>query len=196
MAELDRRHRFAQQALGERVGQALAKVIVELPDPEAQEAIERYLSRAVPLVAGGQRRAAALALAYVRKLSPPAPGKLVPTVDRAVAGHLVTAESPVATSPILRLWGRLNEGDSLETAQAAAASYAEALATGDLQVAQRLGLEEGARAGAREVQGWSKELSGEACDWCQEIAGQVYRSADAVPFHDRDRCAVAPAFAD
>jgi hypothetical protein len=195
VADLDRRHRLAQQALGERVGQTLAKVIVELPEPLEQEAMERYLARAVPVVAGGQRRAAALGIAYLRELSPPARGKLPPTVDRALSGQLVTADSPVATSPVLRLWGRVNEGDSLGVAQAAAASYAGALAIGDLQVAQRLGLEEGARAAEREVTGWAKELSGDACDWCQEIAGQVYRSADAVPFHDRDRCAVAPAFA-
>jgi hypothetical protein len=197
VAELDVRHRQAQRRLSGALTRSLAVLIAGLPDPTSQEAMELYSSESLRLVAGGQQQAAQLAIAYMTILSPPARRRLPASTARALAGGVaVTPDSPVTRSPVLRLWERIEAGDELPVAQASASSYAGGLASGDLAVAERGGLNEGERAGSRPVRGYSKELSGAACDWCRSVAGRVYRSADAVPFHQRDRCSVAPVFND
>lgn len=171
-------------------------MIGALDDPEADDAIERYAPVATRIVGGGQERSALFAIAYVSKLAPRARSKSAPTVARALDGVLVTAESPVARSPVLRLKSLLSEGVEEAEARQAAASYARGLATGDLQSAERGGLQEAARASAKRVKGWRKVLSSSACPWCVKIAdgGGRYKAADTVPFHARDECGVAPVF--
>ena len=194
--ELDVQHRRAQRFVAEATSSALASLIASLPDPESQEAMELYAPNAARIVSGGQDRSARFAIAYVGKLVPRSRTKSPPTSARALADVLVTTESPVARSPMLRLWGTLADGEALEEARRRASSYAEELATGDLQSATRAGLEEGARASAKRVRGWKKELSADACSWCRKIAdgGGRYHSPDSVPFHARDHCSVAPVF--
>ena len=99
---------------------------------------------------------------------------------------------------MLRLLARLQDGDDELLARQAAGSYAGELGSGDLHAAERGGLDEAARTGTRRIVGWRKELSTEPCPWCVTIAagGGRYRRADTVPFHARDRCGVAPVFAD
>ena len=173
-------------------------VLLRLPEPSSAEAFGLYEATAVRLVGGAQRRSATFAMAYVAGLSPPSPMREPPTTERALAGVAVNAASPVARSPVLRLLARLKEGDPELDARRAAGSYAGALGSGDLHVAERGGLDEAARAGTRRIVGWRKELSPEPCPWCVTIAsgGGRYRRADTVPFHQRDRCGVAPVFAN
>ena len=82
-----------------------------------------------------------------------------PTTERALDGIAVTPASPVARSPVLRLLARLKEGDDELVARHSAGSYAGELGSGDLQAAERGGLDEAARAGTRRIRGWRKELS-------------------------------------
>jgi hypothetical protein len=170
-------------------------LLMRLPDPSSEAAFEFYEREATRLVGGAQRRSAMFAMAYVAQLSPP---REPPTTERALEGVAVTSASPVARSPVLRLLARLKEGDDELVARQAAGSYAGELGTGDVQAAERGGLDEAARAGERRIAGWRKELSVDACEWCRTIAagGGRYRRADTVPFHARDRCGVAPVFVD
>lgn len=189
MSAVDIAHRAAQVGLRERVGSGLGALLANLPEPESQAAMEAYSRAALPLVAGGQRSAAMLALAYMERV---APGRGA-SLERALRGVQVDAEAPVVRSPVLRLWGLLADGADPSEATAASASYADALASGDLQVAERSGLMEGASASGREVIGWRKQLAGSACEWCRLVGFErVYNSAETVPFHDRDSCGVAP----
>jgi hypothetical protein len=187
-----------QERLAETLEAALMGLLLRLPEPATEDAFERYARQAVRLVGGAQHRSATFAMAYVAQLSPPAPLRPPPTTDRALAGTAVTAASPVARSPVLRLLARLKDGDDELVARQAAGSYAGALGTGDLHAAERGGLDEAARAGTRRITGWRKELSVDPCPWCVTIAsgGGRYRRAETVPFHERDRCGVAPVFAD
>ena len=176
----------------------LAALLLAIRDPSSDEAFELYAAQAATVVGGAQRRSALFAIAYLAQLSPPARETPPATVDRALTGTAVTAASPVARSPMLRLLARLKDGDDELLARQAAGSYAGALATGDLHAAERGGLDEGARAGRRQIRGWRKELSVDPCPWCVTIAsgGGRYRRAETVPFHERDRCGVAPVFVD
>lgn len=195
-APQDRRHRFVQERLSTALETALMGLLVRLPEPSTEQAFALYEREAVRLVAGAQRRSATFAMAYVAQLSPPARTREPPTVDRALAAVAVTAASPVARSPVLRLLARLKEGDAEPLARQAAGSYAGELGTGDLHAATRGGLDEAARAGTRKIRGWKKELGPDPCPWCVTIAsgGGRYHRADTVPFHPRDHCSVAPVF--
>lgn len=193
----DRKHRLAQERLADVTSRKLAALIFALDDPEADDAIERYAPLAARVVAGGQHRSARFSIAYLAASAPPVTGKSPPSLTRALDGVLVTPESAVARSPVLRLKARLADGDELPVARQSAASYAQGLATGDLQAAERGGLDEAARASGKKVRGWRKVLSSDACPWCVTIASDEsgrYHSADSVPFHARDHCSVAPVF--
>jgi hypothetical protein len=156
--------------------------------------MDAYNRRAYLIVAGAQVRSAQVAIAYMSLVVPFDRTRPTPTAASAIAaaGVAVTAASPVARSPILRLWHLIDDGAGEAEAKLAASSYADELASTDLHVAQRAGLESGARAGHRRIDGWRKDLSADACDWCRLVAGRTYRSADSVPFHSRDNCSVAP----
>lgn len=185
-------HRVAQQRLAHVVRDSLARLVYALPDVDEQAAMDAYTPAAVSIVTGGQRQSATFAFAYMRALIPPARGRAAPTIERALIGRLVTVDSPVARSPVLRMWARIAEGEERAVARQAAASYANALASGDLQAAQRGGLEEAARATGKRTR-WRKHLNPASCEWCRKVGGErTYASPDKVPFHERDECSVAP----
>jgi hypothetical protein len=202
VSRADTLHRTAQERLAAETARRLAALIGALPEPGEQAAMDAYAPAAARVVAGGQHKAATLGMAYVGRLAPRAPGKAAPTAERALAGVLVDETSPVARSPVLRMWKRLGEGVDVTEAKREAASYAEELGSNDLQVAERGGLQEAARASGRKIKGWRKVLSSSPCEWCRSVAGAEgssgqsgrYHQADSVPFHERDQCGVAPVF--
>lgn len=185
-------HRDRQRAVTAAVGARLAAALRNLPDV-SDESSARYVAQAVPVIVAGQRTAATLAAGYVRALAP-ATGPLERPVDLTLGDLAVTADTAWVASPIIRARAKLAAGNTYLAAIDAAASYAEGLASGDLAVAQRLGLEAAAGASGAGVRGWVKEADGAACRWCQDVAQGVYSSAESVPFHDNDRCSVAPLF--
>lgn len=191
MAARDRAHRDAQARLADLVETRLGAILDALEAPMEQSGFDAYSRAATLTVAGGQRQAAQLAIAYVARGAP-----LVrpPSAVRAIEPVRVTAESPVTRSPMLRLWGQVAEGVAFADALASSRGFAAELASRDMLVAQRAGLDEGASASGRQIVGWRKELSGSACDWCQMVAEGSYGSADAVPFHEHDLCSVSPIY--
>jgi hypothetical protein len=191
MARADRAHRAAQTKLRDATSERLASMLFALPEPRAQKSFDAYNAAAAKLVGGSQRRSAQLSIAYVtigqRTVRPPSPA-------RAISGVVVSRESPVTRSPMLRLWHEIDKGIETAIALQLAAGVAQRLASGDLQVAERAGLEEGAQSTGQRIVGWTKELSDDACPWCIEVAEGRYSSADAVPFHENDKCSVTPIF--
>lgn len=191
------RNRAGQRQLANDVSTLLSSTLAALPDL-SDESLDRYVKRAYPVLVGGQRASANLAAAYSVALArlerPRAP--TAPEVDLVAAMRsadvLVTPESRSLPAPVLRARALVGDGQTRAQALSAASSYAGALASNDLQAAQRVGMQEGAATMALKVVGYRKDLDGEACDWCLEVANEVYRDAEAVPFHDRDRCAVSP----
>lgn len=196
MAAADDAHRAAQQRLSDVTTAHLARLVDALPDTRGGSVLDVYTRVAAPLVAGAQTRSAALAAGYLAMIigTPAASPGFDPA--RALADVRVTAASPVAYSPILRLWYLLDNEVESAVAHEQAGSYAGELATNDLHAAQRAGLDDAAHAHGDRIVGWRKELSADACSWCRKVgADRVYRSADTVPYHPRDHCAVAPVLA-
>lgn len=186
-----RRYVEVQRATEARVaGQVHALVLgLEAVDDPAAEV---YAARHARLVAAGQLTAVRLAGAFLGRLWQAVPPRGYPDPARVLGGALVGADTPSATSPILRARRELAAGSAWESALATAATYAGTLALGDLQTASRLGLDAGAEAHGRRNVRWRKDPSGDACEWCQTVAGDTYATADAVPFHTGDRCGIVP----
>lgn len=190
----DRAHRLAQKRLDELTGRTLAQLLASLRNPVEQVAMDTYNVAATRVVGGAQRRSAQLSFAYVGALTPP---KRPPSIARALAGVVVTRDSPVTRSPVLRLWREVGRGVELALAVQTASAYAATLASNDLQVAQQSALAEAGSASDQKIIGWRKELADDACEWCQTVgAERIYSRADTVPFHANDECAVSPVFAD
>ena len=193
-------HRRVQRRLDDVTGAKLAAMIAVLDDPTSQEGMDAYNVASARVVGGAQHRSARLALAYMASRRAFAD---TPDVARALAPVLVTRESPVTRSPILRVMGLVGEGTAVAEAVAQAGAYARTLVSNDLQVAERAGLGEGARVSGEEIVGWRKNLAPGACEWCRKVSGassaggrlRVYSSPDRVPFHAHDSCSVEPVFA-
>jgi hypothetical protein len=191
----DEIHRRAQHTLRATTGATVAGMLAQITLERSPQIRDWYAAGTARLVAGGQRAAGTLAVAYIRAILP-----LVAPVDldAALALVLMTSESPGAFVGLLRLWRLLDEGLDELRAREQAGSYAATLAMGNMNAAQRAGLGEGARATGRAVK-WRKVAAPGACEWCQLIAsgGARYSEPGRVPFHTfgRDRCGVAPEFA-
>jgi hypothetical protein len=192
-ATVDARHRARQQAIAGVVGLRLSGLLVSLPDL-SEEQLAAYVESAYPTVAGGQLAAADTAAVYARVLAAGRKTRRPPDVPAALdkSGVLVTRETPSVVAPVLRARKLVNAGDVYSTAISIAAGYAGQLSSADLQAAMRVGVDEGAKAAGLRVGGWRKAPGGDACEWCQMIADNVYDDADAVPFHAGDRCGVEP----
>jgi hypothetical protein len=194
-AELDRRYRERQVALAGRVADRLGGMLGRMNTLGELE-LHAYVAGAYPTVAGGQQVAATGAAGYMAALVPRREAARAAPVDVAGAlarsGVLVTPESRSLVAPVLRARSLVADGAELAVAIDAATSYAGALSSLDLQAAQRVGLEESARASEAEVEGWTKDAGPSACTWCHEIAENEYADPDAVPYHENDRCSVVP----
>ena len=188
-------HRRAQQQLQTELEQNLELLIQTLPDL-GQDNLEWYARNAALRTAATQTRSAQLGAGYVLTLlgpdSPTRRQRRTIDIEAALEGVRVDASSPVAVAPVLRARS-LETELGLELAKGEAGTYAAQLGSGDVQAAQRAGLDAGAASSGVRIGGWTKELGPTACPWCQAVSGErVYGSASSVPFHDNDRCSVAP----
>lgn len=97
--------------------------------------------------------------------------------------------------PFISTWLALKSGNSFEVALLAGRSRVEAVVanlvnstarqTGDLFIAKT----------NLETAGWERITNRGACAWCEQVAGQIYASADSADFgHDRCGCTAAPLF--
>jgi hypothetical protein len=125
-----------------------------LPDL-GEQSLASYAGGAYPVVSEGQQAAAGLASRYVgllAKVRPASPGRIGAALEQS--GVLVTPEHGSFFAPIIRARETLAEGGSLVEAMTAGADRATTLSSIQLLDAQRVGLEEGADATGRAVQGY------------------------------------------
>jgi hypothetical protein len=195
-AVVDERHRLRQQAIQRTVAARLELALRGMTDLSEAE-LAAYVDLAYPTVAGGQTVAADTAASYIGVLAGPRMNghrRRQADVAKALlrAGVLVQPDSRTLVAPVLRARNLVAEGEETAPALRAAASYAASLASNDLQASSRVGLAEGAAAAELDVNGWTKDLSSDACTWCQQIASGSYGTPDDVPYHDNERCGVTP----
>lgn len=103
--------------------------------------------------------------------------------------------TPSLRDPFISVWQALASGNSFPDALAAGRARIDAVVsnfanssarqTGDLFVAKA----------DLKPHGWERIPDAGACAWCEDVAGEIYSSADSADFgHDRCGCSAAPVF--
>jgi hypothetical protein len=178
---VDEWHRVAQERLQTATGAAAEQALLRITLDRAPYVMGAYASGVSRLLGGGQLAAGQLALAYMAAYMPP---RHPPDLTRALAPVAVTPASPQSTAGLARLWRLLDEDVPEGEARESAGFYASGVAVGNLQQAERLGMDEG--ADAAELEGpvrYRLHPNPGACHWCLFIAdtGARYLTAASVP---------------
>lgn len=158
--------------------------------------IDRFLSTALPMVAGAQRLMGTLTDAYLSRVmsiltgSPTAPVGL-PTA--AVSGEALRGVPPaeVYRRPFVSTWTALSNGQSLDQAVQAGQHRLRSVASTDLQLAKT---HSAAVAMQRmpHITGYRRVPDAKACALCLIASTQRYHKADLMPIHPGCGCDVEP----
>lgn len=111
---------------------------------------------------------------------------------------ILAAEIPTIANmrdPFISVWQSLAAGNDYTDALLAGRARIEAVVS-DFAVSttRQTGGVFVAKTG-RNVGGWERIPDAGACDWCQDVAGQTYYSAETADFgHSRCACTAAPIF--
>lgn len=182
---LTRRFQTSIATAVDRTTPALHRIWDDLDDYDEDSVAALTKSAAGPMQAL-KTHAVTQALGYYTVLA----GIRPPSVP---AGEISTTAN--LRDPFISVWQALQSGNSFTDALAAGRARIDAVVsnfanstarqTGDVFVAK-------ARL---EVRSWERITDAGACDWCEEVSGETYSSADAADFgHDRCACTAAPTF--
>lgn len=145
--------------------------------------VEEFTVATAPALAGAQNAAVALSAGFfAMSLGVPPVG-----VDPAEVGV-----EPDIRGPFRAAWHALAMGRPFDEAVRVGRSTAEAVGFDFVQhSARRTGDTVAARSGL-DVR-WRRVPGSKSCDWCREVAGSHYRTAESADFgHERDDCDVLP----
>lgn len=154
-------------------------------DTHDEAAQATFARRAGPVIVAGQQRSIAMTAAHLAALT---------GVRAEVDTTTVLAASAVdLAEPFIALGRLINAGADIAAALDAGRGRADAIADFGVQDASW-------KASAPwddHVVGWRRVLDGKACDWCQLVSTQRYRTADSASFgHKRCGCTVDPIIGD
>lgn len=187
IAVLVRRYQFRLDDLASRSARAAMAAWDELVGYDEAD-VATFVRRVSPVVVGAKTAAVATGVGFYATLLTIRP----PTVR---AASIPTVFNP--RSGFLAAWHALAQGRPYEEAVAAGRAMTEAATSNTvISAARRTGdaVATGSRAG---VVGWRRVLDGKACDWCQVISTQRYRTAESADFgHDRCGCTPVPIVGD
>lgn len=124
--------------------------------------IASFVEQARPITSAGAAEAAELTTGYLSELTGETPSAL----------DLV--ETAKFDAPFLRTWHNLKEGQAYEDARAGGAYQAET-------VGHDATLDGGAQrmtSPGVKVRGWRRVITPTACEWCQVVSTQLYKTAE------------------
>jgi hypothetical protein len=160
------------------VGEAIRDAFLAMPAYERAQLAE-WLERITPVAKAGAAEGADLAGAYLAELTGTTPPGVL-SLDAVL---------PALEAPFHRMWHNLGQGMDWEQARHGGASQAQANG------------EDSVGAGATKRMGHTgtkviahqRVPSSNACDWCQVVATQMYRTAESASLngqHHNCRCRV------
>jgi hypothetical protein len=161
--------------------------------------VDRFLSRVIPIVSGGQKMTARIVDVHVSQLLSEMTGDTISAVGLNGADLENLRGVPageVYRRPFVELWSALKEGQLFADAIEVGRSRLNEIADDDMSLAYRhankLTLERQPRVtGYRRIV--RPELSkGGTCPLCHLAAENRYRKSDLLPIHTHCRCAVMP----
>lgn len=147
---------------------------------------DRWVQVASPVVAAGQDQAISTQSAYLGARL----GGTV-TVDRRA---VLEASAVDLREPFIALANSLSKGGTIEAAVLSGALRAQGLGESAAYWAARAtntGVDDS------RIVGWTRTISGNACEFCQLVSTQRYHSAESASFgHQRCDCGVDPIIGD
>lgn len=153
-------------------------------DLHGEDEASSFTAEATPLLSGTKAATVATSAAFFALALSIRPA--------AVSAADVPIDARI-TDPFLATWHALKVGRPPAEAIAAGRSQAEATGYDFVQSTARRTGDHVARASGRSVR-WQRIPGGNACAWCQLVAGQLYHSSESADFgHDRCDCIAVPA---
>lgn len=178
IGELTRRYQQHLAVTGDRLGATAAQTWDELGSWDEAD-IETFTARLQPAAVAAQSHAASLAAAFIAlATTSPITPVTAPSVDWAPAFFVY--------------WKSLTAG-TWEDALQVGRNQAEALGFDAVQSAAR---DASAQIDRQQpaITRWARIPDAGACDWCLEVAGDQYLTAESADFgHNRCGCSVVPA---
>lgn len=162
-------------AIAGLVAQAIRDVWMNMTNYDREQLAE-WIQEVSPLAQAGAAEGADLAAAYLSELTGVAPSGA--TLDFAL---------PALDGPFLRHWHDLKEGRTWEDSIDGGASQAEAI--GERSTRDGAGEQFDHPPKGVKIIGWQRVVQLDACDWCQVVATQMYRTRESGTFgHHYCRC--------
>lgn len=147
----------------------------------------RWRAVAAPVLTAGQNRAIDTQIAYLG-------ARLGERIEFTRAELLALADIDL-TEPFIALGRALANGRGMRDAVEAGRLRAHGLGESGVQWAARAA--NAAVENDERIVGWTRTLTGLACEWCRMVATQRYRTADSASFgHQRCDCGVDPIIGD
>lgn len=185
MPSLTDAHITTLAAIRDLVRRGVTQAWTDLPGYN-DEQVARFLEQAVPVVAAGRMKAAALTDAYIAAQLGRAPLGIVPPTIR----DGVPVEE-VYRRPFVTVWTALSAGSRYDEAVSAGLARATNLAATDVQLTMRATFDQ-AQQRDRSIRGYTRRADAGACKFCQLVDGAFVKSASAMPLHPGCGCGLEP----
>lgn len=185
---LAKAHILAQERLRTIVATAVGQIWAGLRGYDEQN-VDQWLSTVVPVVIAGERQSVSLTEAYLaRSIGRPALGI---NPDQIIGAGIRAGADPaeVYRRPFVTVWSALKDGTAWEDAVGQGAARATSTAATDVQLTMRTTLRDVGESDDLIV-GYSRVPDGGACDFCQAVSGQRYRTDQLMPIHNHCGCGV------
>lgn len=153
--------------------------------------VDRFLSRATPVVAASQAHAVALTDAYFAAETGRSPLGLPLDSLTGAGARNGTPPADVYRRPFVQVWAALAKGTLWADAVSAGGARVASAASTDVQLSMRAASREiGLRDGR--ITGFRRVLSGKSCALCASASTRTYSRGDLLPIHGNCDCTVAP----
>lgn len=156
--------------------------------------VAEFLALALPIVRGGQEKAASVTDAYVAATLGRQPLG-IPTGE--VTGAAIRAGAlpdEVYRRPFVTVWTALSAGSQYEQAVSAGLARATNLAATDVQLTARQTFQ-AIQQRDTSIRGYRRQADGAACAFCRLVDGAFVKSAGAMPLHPGCGCGLEPVLA-
>lgn len=187
-SQLAAAHIEGQRRLRVRAARA-AQLAWESLDSYNEDDLGPWLNLILPLVLGSQRSSALLTNQFLASAVDRRP---LPVPIAEVTGAAVrngTDPTTVYTRPFVSVWSELKQGKAWEEAVKAGMDRATSAVQTDTQLSMRATLQVVGSKDDR-ILGYQRVPDGDACTFCQLIAGRRYLKKDLLPVHPRCGCGV------
>lgn len=158
------------------VGEEIRRIFENMGSVDRADIVE-FIRESLPMARGGREAAIDLTTDYLAQLTGQSP-----------AGIDLREFAPAWDAPFLRTWHNLKSGQTFDEARQGGASQAEALGS---DIVRQGGEDRMAKPGVTVI-GWRRVVHPDACEWCQVVGTQTYRTEESASKSHHD-CRCLPA---